>query len=187
MASLFVNAPQEVSCLVDSLGRLDMLDYYASSLSRGVPDQLDAKVYIKEMTESTVTFTTSNVSERSFALLPHGKDTLVMVVETVSLPIPDSSATVYTLDWKKAGKAMQLPDFNDLSLWLTGDWKEKIDDIENAVKFVTASISWDKDTQSLTVINTTQGVVSRESQELVTKYMKPSIAYRWTGRKWNKI
>lgn len=182
-----LTAPRDVLFGVDSLKRLDMLDYYESGMKRGVQNDFVFEERITALDDNQATIMTSASTELTIALLATPSDTSLLVIKTMALPAPDARVTVYDRNWQPLKPKAQLPDHNDLSLWLTGDWKTVQADVENAVPFITASMIYDPDSQVLTVLQTVNAVVGREERPWVEKYMKPTIAYKWNGKKWTQL
>lgn len=181
----FVNAPRQVIAAIDSITRLDMLDYYTSGSSVASRNAFGGDSRVTLLSEDAITVSTSTSSEIMMAVLPGKRDTMLLVVNTLALPAPDSKAAIYDSHWNEAGKKLQLPDHNDLSLWLKPESKSNRRELENLIPFVPAIYTY-KD-GVLTVTNTLGRLIPADDYKKVKTCLKPSVSYRWDGKKWSVL
>lgn len=181
----FVTAPRDVIAAIDSITRLDMLDYFASGSSVASRNAFGGDAMVKSLSDGSITVGTSVSSEVTIALLPAGRDTMLLVINTLALPVPDSKATVYNRDWTLAAGKVQLSSHNDLDRWLTPEAKQRRAEIENAIPFVSAIYAYGNG--ELTVTNTLARLLPADDYALVKSYLKPANVYRWTGKKWSEV
>ncbi len=182
---IFVDAPRQVIAAIDSITRLDMLDYYASGSSVASRNAFGGESRVTLLTDDFITVSTSSSSEVTMALLPGRRDTMLLVVNTLALPAPDSRASVYGRDWALCDRKLQLPDHNDLSLWLDRDSGPRRQELENMIPFVPAIYTY-KD-GILTVTNTLSRLIPADDYRVVKPYIRSSISYRWAGNRWSLI
>ncbi|MCM1448717.1 MAG: DUF3256 family protein [Clostridiales bacterium] len=180
----FTTAPREVIMTIDSITRLDMLDYYGSSANAASRNAFNSEVSVRFMNDDLITVATSKSSEVTIIPLAAGKDTLLMVINTLALPASDSKATIYNSSWTRSGDARQLPDHNNLSMWLMPQAEEKISEIENLIPFVPATYTYNDGV--LTMTNTLGRLIPKDEYSRIKQYIIPSISYRWTGKKWKQ-
>lgn len=178
----FIDAPQHVFPLLDRNTRMDMVDYFNSSLPTSSTNLLDGKSRITAVTPSTVRIEMTGASDYDLILLPSGKDTLIAVITTVKSPAPDSRLDIYSSAWH------QLPTQNvfakpSLKDWLTDDGKKHTDDVDAFVPFVLISYTYDPTTQTLTLTNNTKEFFSPDVYEIVGGFLQAQKSYKWTGKK----
>lgn len=181
----FVNAPRQVITAIDSITRLDMIDYYECGSSVPSRNTFGGDSRVTLMSDDAITVSTSSSSEVTIALLPGARDTMLIVVNTLALPAPDSKVTIYDRDWNPAGRKLQLPDHNDLSLWMGADAKKRRSELENLIPFIPAIYTY-KD-GVLTVTHTLGRILPADDYKTVKPLLRPSIGYRWNGKKWTAI
>ncbi len=181
----FVSAPRNVITAIDSLTRLDMLDYYTSGSTVASRNAFGGDASVKSFTDESITIGTTTSSDVAISLLPAGRDTMLLVINTLALPTPDSYAVVYKSDWTKGAKKLQPVNHNDLSLWVTPESRTRMSEIENLVPFVPAIYNYSDGV--LTVTNTLGRLLSADDYKAVKPYLKPAISYRWDGKKWSAV
>lgn len=175
----FADAPREVFPLLTDMTRLDMIDYYSSGTRTASRNVLDGESRIEEMSPMRMKIKMSDVSEYVIALLPAKRDTLIAVVSTVMIPMPDSRLAFYSSDWEPSEKNR----FTEpgLSQWLLPEAKGVRADVENAIPFVPATYSLDTDTGELTVTHNLKELLPEADYEFVKDLVRPSLRYRWNG------
>lgn len=180
----FITAPREVFVSIDSLTRLDMLDYYESGSAVGSRNLLGGTSQVKFLTDNAITVSTSGSSEVVVSLMTAGSDTTLLAVNTIVLPAANSRATVYDRDWKPLPAKVQLPSHNDLSLWMLPQYKDRVKELENMIPFIPAVYSYNNGV--LTMTHTLGKVLSTDDYKRVKTMLKPTISYQWTGKKWKE-
>ncbi len=181
----FINAPNEIIEAIDSLTRLDMLDYFDSGSTIASRNAFGGESTVKSINDTAITVATSKASEVTLVVLPISKtDTMMLVINTLALPAPDSHATVYDKSWQPVGKA-SLPEHNNLDLWLLPAAKSNRSVIENAIPFIPAIYNFNDGT--LTVTHTLSRLIPKEDLELVSPYLRPSISFAWNGKTWKTV
>lgn len=180
----FINAPREVIATIDSLTRVEMLLYLEAGSPTPSKNMLDGQARIINLTDDMITFSNSAASEVTIARLPAGRDSVLLVLTTVALPALDTGARMYSSNWTPLPAKMQLPSFNNLNLWLTPEAKGHEADIENIVPFITAKCDFTPSTQTLLITSTVLPLIGKDNYEPIAPYMKDTISYRWTGKKW---
>lgn len=181
----FVTAPRSVITAIDSLTRLDMLDYYTSGSTVASRNAFGGDVSVKLLTDESISIGTTISSDVTISVLPAGRDTMFLVVNTLALPTPDSYAVVYKNDWTKGQKKLQPVNHNDLALWVTPQARARMSEIENFVPFVPAIYTYSDGV--LTITNTLGRLLSADDYNAVKPYLKPAISYRWNGKKWSMV
>jgi hypothetical protein len=177
-SSFFTDAKANgVFRLVDNTNRLDMVDYYDAGLTRPVKSFFEDSVIITSMTPEQIGVRYTPSDDMVLTVLPAGKDSVLMLIETFSLPIRDSHITFYSTDWKPLKKApFKEPTLKD---WLTNDTRANRLAVEDAIKFMFVKADYDPATKTLTLTNNTAQNFVDVPKAL--SLLKPSISYVWDG------
>lgn len=179
VSKAFAEAPRELFPLLTDMTRLDMIDYYASGTRTASRNVLEGESRIEEMSPLKMKIKMSDVSEYVIAILPSKRDTVIAVVSTVMIPMPDSRLAFYNSDWEPSEKNR----FTEpgLSQWLLPSAKAVRADVENAIPFVPATYSVDAATGELTVTHNLKDLLPEADYEFVKNYVRPALSYRWDG------
>ncbi len=177
----FIEAPREVFPLVNTMTRMDMIDYFESGSQTPSNNVMDGKSRITEMSPTQLKAELSPVSSYSLTLLPAGRDTIVAVIQTLSVPFLDSSIQFYdeqwdTLDKKKPFNSPTLAD------WLLPVAKGNEKDIENVIDFIPAVYTLDSNGH-LTLTHSLKDMLVEEDYDKIKEYIRPSLSYQWKGGK----
>lgn len=186
-AQAFISAPNEVVTLVDSLTRLDMIDYYNSGSTKASDNRLGGNCRVTALTTQSISFTTSAIS--SYTIVPLSTDDkdldcIVMVIKTINLPASDSSVQFFGFSNGRWGDAVTLsggkplvpvPSLNE---WVKKEFRNGMADIENLVPFITAVYSYDTDSGILTMTNTLDRLLPEDDYNKVKDKLLPAMQYR---------
>lgn len=182
----FSTVPPVLLPSIDPSVRLDMVDYANNGLDKFSANELDGKCRITEITPTHLVATTSDVSTWELDLLPYRGDTIYMVLSTVRTPAPDTRVSFYTRDWKALNaplfKSPVLADYH-AGVRLSAD---QLADIGNAVPFVMQHIVYDPERREMTVTNSFAEYVPEDEFARVVKYLRPSLTYRYNGKRFVK-
>lgn len=179
-ADAFVNAPSSVFPLLDSLTRLDMIDYILAGRDTKSQNQTGSQSSITAIGSDSLIIQMSDQVTHSIYLLPGKKnDTVIAVVRTVSIPAADSKIELYDMSWKpvKPGYFKQ-PGIDD---WIKVKDKSKKRHIVENIPFVPAKISLSPTGRTLVVYNTLQDLLPVEILQEVNDDIAPAIVYEWNG------
>lgn len=178
--------PDKLMPLLDKNTRLDMIDYYNSGSSTPSKNAMAGKSRILSLTPDHAVIELTSASSCEIAILPAGNDTLIALVNTVATPAPDSKLKIYTSDWSNdvTDKVFVAPTIDD---WLTDEGKKNIDEVETMVPFMLAGGTFSNDggTQYL-LTNKIAQFLTEEVYKPMSSYFKPSITYKWNGKKLSK-
>lgn len=185
VSALFAGAPESVVPFIDPSKRLDMLDYYGIGSATPINNSLNSPARIVSIGKSQLTFSMGNDSVlTSIAMLPAGKDTLVMVVNTVPMPWPDSRVDFYTTDWKPldGGKLWRSPVLRD---WLRPQARcaDSLSSVQEVVPFIITEIVYNDSTGTLEVVNNTRRFFAQGDRPAAVEMLLPRLEYRWNGAK----
>lgn len=179
----FATAPDSLDTLFPLLTdnkRLDMIDYFESGSATPTTNLLDGDSRITAMDPDRLTIEMAEGVTTDLVLLPSKGDTLLMVMETILMPEPDSRAAFYGRDWKElpADKLLKLPD---LKGWVAD--KSKADEVTGLLPFLMVSLDYDPAAQVLTATPHMPSTVSLETAETVMPLLYPARRYKWEGNR----
>lgn len=177
----FAKAPARVFPTVDSLTRLDMLDYFNSGSPKASRNLLRGDCRVTAVSDIRLEFSSSDVSAHTLQLLPTAKgDTVIMRISTISTPADDSSVSFYDKSWRPLESLMREPELDD---WLTEEGKKERRDVENAVPFILSRASFDPETSILTITCHPEEYLPEEALPVAKRGLRESLSYRWDGKK----
>lgn len=181
-AQFFVSAPLSVFPTIDPMTRLDMIDYFQAGSDKPSRNTAGGECRILEETPQSITFSTSDVSEYSLSLIPTKKkgETILMVVRTLKTPAEDSTAKFYSTDWKELPGLFEVPQLMD---WLNDEGKKQRRDVENAVPFVLAKLTYTPSNKMITLTNNLGDYIPEEVLGLAQNSLHQQLRFRWNGKK----
>lgn len=184
--SVVTTAPEKVLLTIDASTLLDMLDYYENGVARTVKNKMGEDAVITEMTGSTVTIATGEAHSITFAILPYGKSSVIMVIDRVDTPDTDAVISFYDSRWKPldSRKLLRAPALAD---WVGKVSTERMREIENALPFLMADAQYNPDTATLSFTPQTSGYVSVENADKVKEALAPRLDYVWSGKSFKPV
>lgn len=181
----FVTAPAAIFPLLDSLTRLDMLDYYRYGVDYPSTNRMGGDSRIIDAAPGSMRVAMTTASNYQLAALPCGGDTATLLIANYSLPAVDSKVAVYSSDWTDMTKScFVMPELDKL---LTPAGKKNVDEIVRNLSFLVLQCDFDPQSLLLTVKNNSLEPLSREQQEKLAPWLKPQLAYRWNGKKFVEV
>ncbi len=177
----FIEAPREVFPLVNAMTRMDMIDYFESGSQTPSNNVMDGKSRITEMSPTMLKADLSSVSSYTLALLPAGSDTIIAVIQTLSVPFADSSIQFYDDQWDALAPKKQFTS-PTLADWLLPTAKGHEKDIENVIDFIPAAYVLDSNGH-LTLTHSLKDMLVEDDYDIVKEYIRPSLSYQWKGGK----
>lgn len=181
----FYDAPKSILTTLDSIKRVEMVLYHEAGSTTPSQNGLGGPSRVVDEGDDFIMLTTSEATAMTIVQIPsQGRDSVLMILSDVSLPATDTSVMMYDLDWQTLPAKMQMPSFNDLAMWLTAEGRAHREEVENAVPFITARGRYDSDTRTITFISTITDLIGSQNYIAIEPYLKSSISYRWTGKKW---
>lgn len=183
---LFIKAPTEIVPTIDRSTRLDMIDYFESGIDRASKNELGGHARITALTDDAITFTTSEAGERTIAVIDREKKRpVVMLITTLKTPQEDSTVKFFTTSWEPIKEGLFIvPDLDD---WTLPSAKDKRADLENAVPFMLAKMSFVPQAKELTLTNNIGSYLPEEFTDLVGNSLRGKLVYRWNGKKMVKV
>lgn len=112
-----------------------------------------------------------------------GRDSVLVTIETLAEPQPDSRVLLYGTDWQPYAKQPEIaPTLDD---WLTKEGRKHRSDIERAMPFMMATATYNPVTQTLTFKHSMEQYVGRDAKALLA-YLKPTLSYKFKGGKFKQ-
>lgn len=181
----FISAPSEIVSTIDSITRLDMIDYFEAGATGASHNALGGDSRISSLDDNHISIETSGVSALDINIMSMGRDTVMAVISTLKLPAKDATITMFNSSWNVIDPGKLPSTFNNLDLWLRPEGHRDRALIENAIPFIPVTISLSGDT--LTVSHSLAELLANEDLEKVRALVYPSISYSWNGKKWSPI
>lgn len=159
-----------------------MIDYFNSGYSKASNNTLRGSSRITAISPMKICIDMTDASSYQIAILPAKTDSVIAVVETLRLPAADSHITLYDRHWTPLDDKKQFTP-PTLSDWLSDEGHRNIDDVENIIPFPLAAYDYDPDTATLTLTNSLNDFVAEADREAASRYLLPTLVYRWDGKK----
>lgn len=185
-ARAFIEAPAAVFPLIDSLTRLDMVDYALAGSDTGSQNAAGGLSRISAINNDSLTIEMGQAVTHTLYLLPaEGRDTVYAVVRTVAMPALDSSVQLFDSKWRPLkNSAMALPLLDG---WLkTGD-KTTRQRAAEGIPFVPARVSINPSSGTMTIYNTLDQLLPKETFTEFAPMIYPTLTYRWDGTKFKLV
>lgn len=174
---VFIKAPVSVLPTIDTNTRLDMVDYFKGGMTTDSPTTLNGAARVTALDNRHIEFLTSDNGRIAMWPVKYGKDSVTVVVKTVDIPASDSRVELY--GWPE----WRLIDSGDCGV--IADWvidparKEgRVEDVENALGFMTATASFDPASGKITYVPTVAGVITEAEFEKVAPYVQKSRTFK---------
>lgn len=177
----FTSAPESVFPLLDKNTRLDMIDYFNSGMTTASQNKLSGKSRITDISDSQLQFVMTSSSSYQIAILESNNTQIIAVIETVATPTPDSNISFYTTDWKKYNENAFEPA--TIAQWLTNEGRDNIATVESIVPFMLSSMTYDSDSQILTLTNNVKHFLGQDMYSMIEAYLKATLTYKWNGKR----
>lgn len=184
--SILTTVPESVMITPGRDVVLDLIDYHDAGVSRAQPNDFGEDAMITAMTDSLVTIATGAAHDITFAILPYGKQQIIMAIDRVATPDKDARISFYSSKWEPFETARLLP-VPTLSDWIVRDADGRRQDIENALPFLMVDAQYDPTAMTLTLSPQLGDYISLENKDLASSSLLRSLTYRWTGKKFKPV
>ena len=170
IADFFASEPGNVFPLLTRTNRLDLVDYYNSGQTVAVPNNLGG---------------TSQLEALDSAYLKLGsRDTVIVVIETVLTPVPDSKLTLWNSKWQmlRTDRHFKMPGIDDFIVKKMP--RELRADLQDAMIFPLIQLTFKGDRRLQ--VEATHGLeqfLAPSEFKRFAPYLKPSITYCMSGTK----
>lgn len=175
----FCMAPSEVMPMISPVRRAEMVKLFEAGVpGQASPNAFGGKVEVLEVSQDAITLSHATDATLTIALLPAaGRDTLLMTVETLPTPAPDSNVRIYTRDWKPLQGLYEEPAVRDWAL------KGRQAEASEVLPFMLAEGRWDPVSRELTLTPTIERWIDEETRPRVASMIRRSLVLGWNGRK----
>lgn len=168
------DAAEAVFPNLDKNARLDMLDYFNSGhTTPSVESYYGSKVAVTGMTDTSLQLKSDNLTYDIYCVAS-GKDTCMVVVETLPLGKGDASVKVCDTAGNPVPKAFTMPVYTD---WLKKDALKTVPEgmVLSQVPYVTVHVGCDTAGGLLTLTNTSVTIPGIDAS--VAAAFKPRLVY----------
>lgn len=184
-SDFFAAAPQSVIKLLPQSTRLDMMDYFNFGSAHTSENTFGGECKITAISENTLSLDLDEKVKVQLAVIPAKTDTVIAVVYTYLLPVPDSDIVFFDSDWNTLSKSpVELPDYSD---WLTPEGKKNIADINLYLPFIPVEASFDENASTLTLGNNAEAYLADDFSKISPDWMIPSMVFSIEGKKFKRI
>lgn len=183
IADFFVSAPMyEAAPGLDVNQRMDLLDYFRSNLPSKTTNIFDENAAVTAETDRSLTLTAGNGIQMQYGLAVSGTDSVLIVIETLPTPMPDSKVSLYTTDWTPLGRQPQVSA--TLGDWLSSEGRVGQQRLEEILPFITAEAEFIEDGNRLVLRHTMAGYFSEKDSVAaeVDRCLKPQLEYTFDDK-----
>lgn len=184
-AGAFADAPASMFPLLDRNTRLDMIDYFNSGSTTESQNAMQGKSRVTSLTPDDIKVDMTDASSYQISLLPSGNDTIIAVIQTIATPAHDSHINFYNRSWQELKNGCFTPPAMDD--WLSESGKKNDGEVAAMVPFMLAEYVYDPATSTLSLTNNLKEFLSPDVYQLVSDYLRPSLTYRWDGKRMNPV
>ena len=165
--------------------RLDMIDYYNAGLSTPSKNVYGGDAVVVSVEPSRVKFSSSSAVETTLDVLVNGNDTVLMVIDTYSLPQRDSRVRFFDKHWLPIYRTVyEEPALAD---WLTVKSDDNINKVTDAIKFMLVSADYDPATSVLTLTDNTASYFVADDVPEALSLLQPTLQLAWHGGKFKLL
>ena len=185
IADFFATEPGNVFPLLTRTNRLDLVDYYNSGQTVAVPNNLGGFSQLEALDSAYLKLQTSESKVVEMRMLTTGtRDTVIVVIETVLTPVPDSKLTLWNSKWQmlRTDRHFKMPGIDDFIVKKMP--RELRADLQDVMIFPLIQLTFKGDRREQ--IEATHGLeqfLAPSEFKRFAPYFKPSITYRMSGTK----
>lgn len=185
IADFFASEPGNVFPLLTRTNRLDLVDYYNSGQTVAVPNNLGGTSQLEALDSAYLKVQTSESKVVEMRMLTTGtRDTVIVVIETVLTPVPDSKLTLWNSKWQmlRTDRHFKMPGIDDFIVKKMP--RELRADLQDAMIFPLIQLTFKGDRRLQ--VEATHGLeqfLAPSEFKRFAPYLKPSITYRMSGTK----
>ena len=185
IADFFASEPGNVFPLLTRTNRLDLVDYYNSGQTVAVPNNLGGTSQLEALDSAYLKLQTSGSKVVEMRMLTTGsRDTVIVVIETVLTPVPDSKLTLWNSKWQmlRTDRHFKMPGIDDFIVKKMP--RELRADLQDAMIFPLIQLTFKGDRRLQ--VEATHGLeqfLAPSEFKRFAPYLKPSITYCMSGTK----
>lgn len=185
----FIDAPTSRFPLIPKMKRMDMVDYFNSSVDKSSENILggESKILSNSPDKIVVEVVGGASDVTSVSLAKYGSDTILIVTSNVATPAIDGMISFYTADWKPLKSKNELfkePQFSD---WVDSRTRPDMSDLRNAIPFVMAEYEYNPETRILTLKSTYTDYLDNDNSGVAGEHLFKELRYKWNGKKMQRI
>lgn len=179
-AKCFSEAPLSEIPLLSASTRLDMLDYFHAGSAKTSKNSVDGNARISAEDDYSISFQiTDGIEGQMFVLNPQSACPIIGYIETVSLPLSDSTLKLYDCRWQPL-EIYHAPSIKD---WVRDRSKSSLEQLKDMLPFILTRAEYDPEKQQLALTNVTPEFFTGEDKEKIRALMRSSITMEWNGSK----
>lgn len=172
----FLSESGDVLKILPASKRADMLAYY--DVDRLMPTETNFGEYatLQKVTAGYISLTTSASSDVQMKMLTSGRDTMLLVVNTVKIPARDSRVRLFDKNWKEINpsKALKLAKMEDFIAIPKGS-KVKKEDVLGQIRFPIISYTVDSVSSQVTARQELKDFMSKDEYAKIEPYLKEAV------------
>jgi hypothetical protein len=170
--------------LIAANTRMDMVDYFDNGMPHVSENILGGSARIVSADSETINFEMTSETQCALTMLTAANDTVLMLVETVHLPQPDSHISFYDKTWKPLKRTVFVEP--KLADWLTAAGKAERSDVEIWLPFMLWRAEYANGVLTLTnTLNTYY--TAADDLSALNKWILPKLTYRYNGKKFSRV
>ena len=184
ISDFFASEPGKIFPLLTRTNRLDMVDYYNNGQQVALKNNLAGESELLELDSAYLKVKTSGSRTVEMLMRIVGKDTVITVIETVMVPVPDSRLSQWNVHWQwyTSEKLFQMPSIDDFIVKKMP--QELRADLQDAMIFPLIQLTFKGEKHD--TIEATHGLeqfLAPSEYKRFANYLKPSLNYRFNGLK----
>lgn len=165
---------------ISATTRLDMLDYAHSGLTTPSNNRQGGVARIISVSDKSIKLTPATSVEASLDVLTTGKDTVLMVIETLPLPQQDSRISFYDTQWRPVKKTpLDTPKLSD---WMETTDKAALEQARQQLPFILSTAEYDPETCTLTLTSSMGQYFVPEDTPAALGQMHKSLTFRLNNK-----
>ncbi len=180
-ADFFVSAPEEAVPMLAHNTRLDMLDYFNHGLPTTSENLVNGRSRVTANAPDRIEIQLTRDASLVIGLMPFKSDTLVVHIETVHTPVPDSRVKFYDKNWHALSRQ---PEMLGAKAFVTDAKAAAKAEMPEMVFF---KADFDPVTGIFSFDNTTAGYYTEFDRPSGLALMRGSVAMRYDGKKFVEV
>ena len=182
ISDFFASEPGNIFPLLTRTNRLDMVDYYNNGQQVALKNNLAGESELVELDSAYLKVKSSGSRTVEMLMRKVGKDTVITVIETVMLPVPDSRLSQWNVHWQwyTSEKLFQMPSIDDFIVKKMP--QELRADLQDAMIFPLIQLTFKGENHD--TIEATHGLeqfLAPSEYKRFADYLMPSLSYRFNG------
>ena len=184
ISDFFASEPGNIFPLLTRTNRLDMVDYYNNGQQVALKNNLAGESELVALDSAYLKVKSSGSRTVEMLMRKVGKDTIITVIETVMVPVPDSRLTQWNVHWQwyTSEKLFTMPSIDDFIVKKMP--RELRADLQDAMIFPLVQLTFKGESHD--IIEATHGLeqfLAPSEYKRFADYLTPSLNYRFNGLK----